>query len=74
MQTNMRHFGTRETQGCSRVDKSQVQNVKLRHSSENATRSGETPLTRVETRVRRELGLKVQTYTDKIVLKYRYLR
>ena len=54
-----RHFGTRETIGCSRVDKSRVQKVKLRHSSANSTRSGETPLTRVETRVRRELNIYV---------------
>ena len=51
-----RHFGTRETLGCNRVDKSRVQKVKLRHSSANSIRSGETPLTLVETRVRRELG------------------
>ena len=50
-------FGTQETLGCSRVDKSRVQKVKLRHSSGNSTHSGETPLTIVETRVRRELGL-----------------
>ena len=54
-----RHFGTRETLGCSRVDKSQVQKVKLRHPSENSTRSGETPLTRVETRLHHELSLYV---------------
>ena len=51
-----RHFGTRETLGCSRVGKSRVQKVKLRHSSGNSTHSGETPLTIVATRVRRELG------------------
>ena len=52
-----RHFGTRETLGCSRVDKSRVQKVKLRYSSGNSTRSGENPLTIVETRVRRKLSL-----------------
>ena len=46
-----------ETLGCSRVEKSRVQKVKFRHSSQNSTRSGETPLTIVETRVRRELAL-----------------
>ena len=51
-----RHFGTQETLGCGRVDKSRVRKVKLCHSSKNCTRSGETPLTIVETRVRRELG------------------
>ena len=53
-----RHFGTRETLGFSMVDKSQVQKVKLRHSSGNSTLSGETPLTIVEARVCRELGLR----------------
>ena len=52
-----RHFGTRETLGCSKVDKSRVQKVRLRHSSGNSTHLGETPLTIVKTRVRRELGL-----------------
>ena len=52
-----RHFGTRQTLGCRRVGKSRVQKVKIRHSSRNSTRSGETQLTIVETRVRRELGL-----------------
>ena len=53
----VRHFQTRETLGCSRVDKSRVQKVRIRHSSGNSTRSGETPPTIVETRVRHELGL-----------------
>ena len=55
-----RHFGTRETLGCSRVDKSRVQKVKLRHSSGNSTRSGKTPLTIVEIRGHRELGVDVK--------------
>ena len=50
-----RHFETRETPSCNRVDKSRVQNVKLRHSSGNSNRSGEISLTIVETRVRRAL-------------------
>ena len=52
-----RHFGTRETLGCSRVGKSRVQKVNLRHSNRNCTGSGEIPLTIVETRVCCELGL-----------------
>ena len=51
VQLAISHFGTRETLGCSRVDKSQK--VKLRHSRGNSTRSGETPLTIVKTRVGR---------------------
>ena len=44
------HFGSQETLGCSRVDRSRVQKVKLHLSSGNSTCSGETPLTIVETR------------------------
>ena len=46
VQLAITHFGTRETLGCSRVDKSQK--VKLRHSRGNSTRSGETPPTIVK--------------------------
>ena len=56
-----RHFGTRETLGYSRVEKSRVQKIKLRHSSGNSTCSGETPLSIVETRVRRDQGLRLVT-------------